>query len=261
MIIHSYFTDGFFPWAKLFVESFKFHNGEKTPIILCTRNLNNEQIGELYDLHSNIKVHNEHIDLKDLAKSLGVKHKSLLKHKRQIEKDHITSASLMWKQFTSADQRIRTIYDVMKEYEGKTKFMLHWDIDMYIRGNLKDLYKIVKEHDISIRFRDKSKESRKVMGGLIGFKVDKHVFKFMKRWIKYLDDVPIPKRKIGYGQTSFYYAYRDLKDDYNWGHIPLNYISPSMRDKDKVWSANTKAGKTENLKKCRRDFKKCKKQS
>lgn len=259
MIIHSYLTDGFFPWAELFVESFKFHNGEDIPMILCTRNLTEDQVDKLYSLHNNITIHNSHINLKKLAKKLGIGYEELLKHKRQIEKEHITRASLMWKQYTSADQRIRTIYEVMKENTHQD-YMVHWDIDMYIRGKLDDLFNIVTTHDVSIRFRNKPREHRKVMGGLIGFKINDHVFKFMERWIKYLDDVPIPKRQVGYGQTSFYYAWRDLRKRYNWGHIPLDYISPLMRSEDKVWSANTKAGKTKNLKKCRRDFEKCKEQ-
>ena len=259
MLVHAFLTDGFYPWAELFVESFKHHNGEDIPIVLCTRILNDDQINKLYSLHSNITVENKQIDLKRLAKKFGISYKQLLEYKHQIEKVHITTEARIWKQYTSADQRIRSIYEVMKKHTDQD-FILHSDIDMYIRIQLGDLFDLIEANDISIRFRLNSSTPRKVMGGLIGFKINEKVFKFMERWEKYLDDVPIPKRKIGYGQSSFFFAYRDLKDDYKWGDVPQRYISPFMRPEDRIWSANNTKGKTKNLEICRRDFEKCKKQ-
>jgi len=259
MLVHAFLTDGFFPWAELFIESFKYHNGEDIPIVLCTRNLSNKQIHKLYSLHNNITIENEKIDLKRLADKFGISYNRLLEYKHQVEKMHITAESKIWKQYTSADQRIRSIYETMKKYTDQD-FIFHSDIDMYIRTDLTDLFNLIKDNDISIRFRLKASTPRKVMGGLIGFKVNEEVFKFMERWEKYLNDVPIPKRKIGYGQSSFFFAYRDLKNNYKWGDIPQYYISPKMDQRDKIWSANTMKGKTKNLEICRRDFEKCKKQ-
>jgi hypothetical protein len=255
MIIHSYLTDGFFPWAKLYLKSFKLYHGENIPIILCTRDLSNQQMEELYSLYSNVNIKNENIDIEAVSKSWGLPIKKVLKYKNQIEKVHITPESRIWKQFTSADQRIRSIYNSMLESRHED-YMIHSDIDMYFRGDLRDLFKLVRNNDISIRFRLKSSEHRKVMGGLIGFKVNDKVLKFMERWIYYLDVVPIPKRKAGYGQTSFYLAYKDLRNKYRWGDIPIMYISPWMKSDDKIWSANTTKGKTENLKICYADFEK-----
>jgi len=209
-------------------------------------------------LYSNLRIKNESIDIEKMSKEWGLSLKTVLKHKKQIERVHITPESRIWKQFTSADQRIRSIYEEIKSYSNED-YMLHSDIDIYFRSPITDLFELIKENEISIRFRLKSSISRKVMGGLIGFKINKKVFRFMERWIKYLDDVPIPKRKIGYGQTSFYLAYKDLKDKYKWGDIPIGYISPHMKADDKVWSANTTKGKTENLRIFRRDFEKCQK--
>jgi hypothetical protein len=42
---------------------------------------------------------------------------------------------------------------------------------------------------------------------------------FLDRWIKYIDDVPLLERPKKYGQTSFYYAYRDLKYDIRFGDL------------------------------------------
>jgi len=255
MILHAFLTDGLFDWAKLFVDSFRITNGFDTPIVLCTRNLTDTQVNELSSLQPNVIVKNEHIDLKKLSKEFGISYDELLKHKKQIEKVHITEEARIWKQYTSADQRIRSIYEVMKEHPEED-YILHSDIDMYFRKPLTALYELMNANDISIRFRlhTTTGDHRKVMGGLLGFKINNKVFKFMERWEKYLDDVPIPKRKIGYGQTSLYYAYRDFKEDFKWGDIPGKYISPFMKDDDVVWSANTYAGKTKNLAKCMADL-------
>lgn len=255
MILHAFLTDGLFDWAKLFVDSFRITNGSDIPIVLCTRNLTDAQVNELSSSNEKVTVKNSHIDLRKLSEEFGISYEELLKHKKQIEKVHITEEARIWKQYTSADQRIRSIYETMKENPNED-YILHSDIDMYFRKPLVKLYDLMYVNDICIRFRlhTTTGPHRKVMGGLLGFKISPKVFKFMDRWEKYLDDIPIPERKIGYGQTSLYYAYRDLKDNYTWGDIPGKYISPFMKEEDVVWSANTYAGKTKNLAKCRADL-------
>lgn len=257
MILHSFLTDGFFPWAKIYLESFKFHHGEDIHIVLCTVNLSRNQINDLHGLYNNLNVINKFIDIQKVSDEWGLDLQTVLKYKEQIEKVHVTDEARIWKQFISADKRIRSIYDVMKIHKDKD-YLLHSDIDIYFRTNLKRLFKLIRNNEISIRFRLNSSLQRKVMGGIIGFKLDEKVFSFMERWIKYLDDVPIVKRKEGYGQTSFYLTYKDFESEYKWGDIPISYISPHMKPKDQIWSANNTKGKTENLKRCYGDFDKIK---
>jgi len=92
------------------------------------------------------------------------------------------------------------------------------------------------------------------MGGLIGFKICEKTRKFMNRWIYHIDVLPLYKKPIGYGQTSFYLAYCDLENEIKWGYIPSKFISPRFLKTDVIWSGNTKAGKTKNLKVCMKDF-------
>jgi hypothetical protein len=246
MIIHSYLTDGLFGWAKLFVESYRFHNGEDIPIHLCTRNLTELQVKELYELYPNIKVENKDIDLKLAAKQLGLTMEQLLKYKARIEKVGVTNRARIWKQFISADDRIRSIYEVMKQYPEQD-FMLHTDIDSYVRGPLTRIFDCIRNNEISIRFRPNNPIDRRVLGALVGFKLNDKVYRFMEHWIKYLDDVPIPKRQRGYGQTSFYLAYKDLYRKYKWGNFPLE-VSGQRRKPDEIWAGKGDVGKDRNLK-------------
>jgi len=241
MIIHSFLTDGFFPWAKIYLKSFKFHHGEKLHIVFCTVNLTENQINELHSLYSNLNVINKFIDIQEVSDSWGMDLQIVLKHKKQIEKVHVTDEARIWKQFISADKRIRSIYDVMKEYNHED-YLMHTDIDIYFRTNLQDLFTLIKNNEISIRFRLNSSLQRKVMGGMIGFEINNKVFNFMDRWVEYLDAVPIVKRETGYGQTSFYLTYKDFEFNYKWGDIPISYISPHMKPTDQIWSANTTKG-------------------
>ena len=126
---------------------------------------------------------------------------------------------------------------------------------MYFRIHLEQLFEIVRSNDISIKFRLKSKMSRKVMGGLIGFKLNNKTKKFMRRWIYHINALPLYKKPLGYGQASFYLAYCDLKDELKWGHVPSKFISPRFAETDVIWSGNSKRGKVRNLKICYNDFK------
>lgn len=256
MIIHSYLTDGLFGWAELFVESFYEHHGSEHMIYLCTRDLNRNQIEKLKSLYPNIIVSNKKINFDSISKRARMSKDKILELKKHIETNAVTKDTFIWKQAISVEDRYRTsIVESMDKYPNED-YLVHFDIDMYFRNPLDDLFEIIRNNDISIKFRLNGKDNRKVMGGLIGFRICKETRKFMNRWIYYIDKIPLYKKPIGYGQTSFYYAYRDLEKDYNWGQVRSKYISPRFEENDFIWSGNTKSGKVINLKRCRDDFNK-----
>ena len=129
MIIHAYFTNGFFPWAELFLASYKFYNGSDKKIVLSTRELTDDQVKSLYLLYSNLDVINEPFDINMLAKKARVNKKELLKLKRQVEKNHVNDKNKVWKLMIAADDRVKSILKVMKSYRNED-FLLHFDIDM-----------------------------------------------------------------------------------------------------------------------------------
>ena len=254
MIIHSYLTDGFYGWAEIFVKSFTYHHGPAHKIILSTRDLNDSQISNLQKLYKNLVIKNKLLDLKKIAERARLPTKEILRLKRHIENNAVTKKTFIWKQAISVEDRYRnSIIEAMNENKDED-FLIHFDIDMYFRDRLSHLFDIVRDNDISIKFRLGSKINRKVMGGLIGFRICNETKEFMDRWIYYIDDLPLYKKPLGYGQTSFYLAYCDLKDRLKWGHIPSRFISPRFLETDVIWSGNTKKGKEYNLKLCYKDF-------
>lgn len=259
MIIHSYLTDGFFGWAKIFVKSFRLYHGDEHKIFLCTRDLKGNQINRLKAFYPNIHISNRRLDLHSIAKRAKKTIPQIKKLKDHIENNAVTQNTFVWKQAISVEDRYRTsITEAMDTYPDED-YLIHFDIDMYFREHLSELFSIVTSNDISIKFRLQSQLNRKVMGGLIGFKLNKETRQFMDRWIHHIDAIPLYKKPLGYGQTSFYKAYVDLKDQFKWGHIPGKFISPRFLDTDVIWSGNTTNGKTKNLDLCNKDFIKRKK--
>ena len=257
MIIHAYLTTGFYPWAKLFLESYKYHNGEETTVILSTRGLDKQQVAELKSLYKNVVVKNDNFNIADMARKAKMSPKQLLRLKKQVEEKHVTEKNKVWKLMVAADDRVKSVLDVMKEYTHED-YMLHFDIDMYFRDNLKELIKFIKSHDISIRLRLQSKLNRKTMIGIQGYKINKTTMQFVSKWISYVEKVPPHQRPMGYGQSACFYAYRDFKRKVKWGSVPRRFIAPQMYDTDTIWSANTKEGKKKNLEICYQDFERIK---
>ncbi|MCF8019801.1 MAG: hypothetical protein K9L62_10360 [Vallitaleaceae bacterium] len=254
MIIHSYLTDGFYGWAELFIESYRFYHGNNDKIFLSTRNLNESQIKKL-ESYPNTHVSNKKLKLKKIANRAKMDVDELLKLKHHIENDAVTNKTFIWKQAISVEDRYRrSILEAMTTYPNED-YLIHFDIDMYFRERLIDLFKTIKQNDITIKFRLDSKLNRKVMGGLIGFKISEKTLKFMNRWVYHIDAKPLHKKPVGYGQTSFYLAYIELKEQMTWGHVNSRYISPRFLETDAIWSGNTKAGKAKNLMTCYKDFK------
>lgn len=258
MIIHAYLTSGFYPWAKIFVESFKFHNGEDVKMVLSTRGLTEKQINTLKSIYKNLDIQNDEFPIADMAKKAGIDKKKLLEHKKEVEEKHVTPQNKIWKLMIAADDRVKSVYGVMKQNIDED-YMLHFDIDIYFRTPIDDLVKFARQHDICIRLRLNSEPNRKTMIGVQCYRIGDKALDFLQRWISYIDAVKPQDRPLGYGQTSCWYAYEEVKNSCKWGSVPLKFISPFMKEKDAIWSANTDKGKTENLKICRKDFNKIKK--
>jgi len=253
VILHSYLTSGFFPWAEIYLESFKYHNGEDTKIILSTRDLKVHELDRLYSLYGNLKIINKQLNFNSLIKKSKLNKNKLLNLKKQVEESHVTEKNKVWKLLIAADDRVKSTYSILKNNPSED-YILHTDIDLYFRDNIRTLVEFINQYDISIRLRLHSKLNRKTMIGVQGYRVNDKSIAFMKKWINYIDNVAPHLRPLGYGQTSCYYAYNDFKNKVKWGSVPLKYLAPQMRDTDTIWSANTTKGKTENLRICYLDF-------
>jgi len=254
LIIHTYLTDGMLNWGPVFLDSYKKHNGENVPIIISTRDLKNKQIKRLYNHYSNLEIRNKNIDYNYLSKRMGLPTSQIKQYKKEIEHGNVNKNNKIWKQYISVEDRYRdSIVDVMDDYIGtEHSHMMHIDIDMYFRDSLQELFEIIENNDISIKFRIKEKkkkfqnDNRKVLGSIIGFKLDERVREFMEVWRKHIDNLHLTEKKKGYGQASFYYAYLDTKDKYKWGQIGKHYATPNQQKNAIIWAGN-RGEKDKNL--------------
>lgn len=252
MLIHTYFTDGFFGFGKVFIESFKKFHGDQMPMVVTTRNLTESQIKEIKSMYKNIIVLNKHIEINKISKRTGINIKTLQRYKYEIEFEHIkkNKGNVVWKQYISVEDRYRnSIIEAMK-YADNEKFMMHIDADSYIRKSLDPLFELIMKNDITLIFRlERPKLNRKIFGSLSGYRLGEKAIRFMKTWIKYIDAIPLNKKPVGYGQTTCFYAYNDLKDsDIKWGKIPRRWVKSNLNEKSLIWGGNHSRGKTKTVK-------------
>lgn len=257
MIINCYFTDGYFDWGKLFVESYKYHNGEDKRMILFTKNLKGKQIKELESLYKNIEVRNENLSLDKIANKANISKKELIKFKNQTEKVKVNSNNKVWKLMIAGDNRIKNIYSLLKEIP-ENEHVLHFDVDMYITGKLDKIMEEVRKNDFTTRFRIKKqierqekvhKPNRATLIYIQGYTVNKKSLDFIQTWIKHIDKIEPSKRPKGYGQTTCYYAYLDMNKkykDFKWGQIEGNLMS--------FYKSANKGSKSNNLRNFRKHF-------
>jgi len=258
MIINSYFTNGYFEWGKLFVESFAYHNGTDFQMILNTKDLNKKQINELKSLYPNLEVINEKLDWNMLAKKSGTSVKQLKDYKSVTEKQKVNVNNKVWKLMIAGDDRIKTVNKLLNTLpEGE--YLAHFDIDTYVTGNLSELFDFVKVNDFCTKYRIKKqinrrgnvfKENGATLIYFMGFTVNDMSKEFMTRWIKHINKVPPIKRQKGYGQITCYYAYLEMIKNPNFRTGDINPY--------KKWAFANKGSKTKLYEKFRNSFEKLK---
>jgi hypothetical protein len=265
MIIHSYFTEGYFPWAKLFVKSFKQSNGDGYKMILSTRNLDQKRIDILKGMYDDVTVINKDLDYGQLAKRAKIPKAQLLAFKNETEKIKINMKNKIWKLLISAEDRIKEIKEVHDSLEDG-ELMLNFDVDSYIRKPIDPWIEIIKNNDFTSIFRIE-KQIRKfgkvphnrrqhaICCCVQGYNVGEKSRKLLDLWVKEIDSVPPTKRTKGFGQISLYDVYVRIKDELKWGDLPKNQFSLTGQGKQNIlWGAN-KGAKNDNLRAFKQEFK------
>ncbi len=241
----------------MFLDSLKRQHGEEIEVIFSTRDLNESQISELKRRYARLEVRNESLDLELLSARTGLSQQEILAAKRKTEHGKF---DLTWKQFISVEDRYRnSIMDVVQsKLQHERRHLIHMDIDMYFKRPINELFKLVQRHDISIYFRPAvypkyQFENRRVLGNMIGFALDPATVRFLECWIRYIDAIPLTEKPVGYGQLSFYLAHLEMRDAFDWGQIPLQFVDPDRPATAHIWTGNV-GEKDKSLKEFRVDF-------
>jgi hypothetical protein len=213
MIIHSYFTEGYYGWAKLFIESLKKTNGTGLKVILSTRNLYHEYIEELCGMYPNLSCLDGKLSYDKMAKRINVDKDTLLRYKNEVETIKVNKNNKAWKLMIAAEDRLKEIYKVLNIWKEP---ILHVDIDTYVTKDISPILKVVEENDFTTRWRFEKQikrdgyvkyENRATLISVQGYKGNDKSITFLKDWIDILCKVPPAKRPTGFGQTSCYRAY------------------------------------------------------
>ncbi len=260
MIVHSYFTEGYFGWAKLFIKSLRKTNGDNLRVILSSRNLDDKRHEEISKLYPNLEIINKKLNYGKLAKRARIDKKTLLRYKNQVETKKVNKENKVWKLMIAAENRLKEVQEVLNTYDSP---MLHVDIDTYVKKDITPILETVVNHDFTTRWRIERQirkngfvknENRATLISVQGYNGSSKSKEFLQTWIEHLCKVPPHERITGFGQTSCYYAYLDWKDKMSFGDVPQSFLSPTGKGQGILWGAN-KGNKEDTLRRYQDDFK------
>lgn len=253
MLIQVFLTDGYYGYTEILIKSFKHFHGEDMPMVATTRNLTDKQILKLERLYKNIIVLNEQIDMKKLSERTGHTIKQLLKYKSDVENYKISPghSNIVWKQFIAVESRYRNSIVESFDYARDEKHMINIDADSIIKKPLDPIFEVVENNDVSFIFRlDRKQDIRKIYGTLSGYRIGEKSRRFLKRWRHYIDKIPLKNKPQGYGQSSCYYAWKDLKNsNIKFGVINKKWVHAYDITEDLlIRTGNHGRGKSKTLK-------------
>jgi len=252
MLVHTYFTDGFYGYAKILIKSFKYFHGEENVIIATTRNLTDSNMLELDNIYKNLIILNKKIDMTSLSKRSGYSIEQLLKFKESVEYYKITAghSNVIWKQYISVEDRYRNSILEAYNYDHGEKYIMHIDADSYIKKSLDPLFEVIQNNDVSLILRlDRGRDIKKIYGTLSGYTIGKNSRRFLEKWRFHIDKIHLKDKPQGYGQSSCYYAWRDLKNSgIKFGVINKNWVHAyDLHDGLLIRTGNHGRGKTKTL--------------
>ncbi len=225
-MIHAYFTNGMFDNAKVFLQSLYKSNSDRWPVLLDTRDLTKCQVEELHEYYPILEVQNKKLDMELLAKRAAVPVETLWKYRRQVEKQHVTINNKVWKLMIAAEDRPRTLLRLLKK-KRTGDVVMHFDIDTLFRKPILTLYLEAAKYDCCLLLRPKINPMKaRITISTMAWQKTTMTMKFFKRWMYWLDYCPPPRRPIGYGQTSCWYAYEELYKDLKCYTLPAEWAYP-----------------------------------
>ena len=236
-MIHAYFTNGMFENAKVFLQSLFKTNIDRWPVLLDSRDLTNCQVEELHKYYPILEVQNKKLNMDALAKRAAVPVEILWKYRRQAEKQHVTAANKVWKLMIAAEDRPRALLRLIKRMKHGYVVM-HFDIDTLFRKSILDLYLKGAQYDCGLLLRPNiSPVKARITISTMVWQKTKITMQFFRRWMYWLDFCPPPRRPIGYGQTSCWYAYEELYKELRTYTLPVEWGYPGKNKESNIlWS-------------------------
>ncbi len=248
MIFHVTFTDGYFEYARLFLESLRRAHGTEFKAVLTTTDLSTDQMEQLTDIYSNLIIHNKPFNYGPICKALNRSEERIKKIKSLVEHDHARHWKYLrtrWKMHVAAENRVKIdIPFVMEQYKSED-LIVHFDVDMCIMKPLDLLLKMVSQYDFSVIYRPRRKLVwQKTWMCTMGIKTNNRASFFMKEWAKELDKIPLEDKPFAYGQISCYNAFHRILQHpkVRLGKIPPKWIGDGVAGQKKTKGALVLSG-------------------
>lgn len=243
--VHTYFTDGFYDLGKLFLRSYEAtqYRDTRLPVVLDTRNLEQNQINSLFDeFECLLEVRNRKLNLKDIAKDLGCSVREVERMKRSIEGKYVEEWNRCWKLKTAGDDRVKALFRLLFRDGQHEPFstVYHFDADTLFRKDIRELKEALAGKDIVLKLREKVNPVKaRITIDCIAARSNKRVFDFFAEWIEVIDSVPLAERPIGFGQSSCWEAFYRMSNMLNYAKTPLSFGLPGRNGEGNVvWNGN-----------------------
>lgn len=224
--INVFITKNYMMFAELFLKSLKKFNGQHIPVLFNTINLSDKDIDNLHSLYSNINISNKNLTTEEIYLETGITKKQFKACENQCinrdKKSNIINKKIAtrYKQFIAVNQRVRSSLQDAVDWCNQGDLLVHFDADTFINGSLDSLFEFMLEHDISIRARlNEEYLNKRFLISLFSLTISPVINEFISCWYRHIDNVDLFDRPKGYGQTSFFYAYEEMKEKLSWGNL------------------------------------------
>lgn len=271
MLIHSYLTSGFVKMAEVFLKSLDMvTKPSNPPVWLDGRGLSSLDINSLSLCYPRELLHirSHPLHIASLADMAGVTPEQLKKYKRECEGRFVSQKNKVWKLMTAGDDRVMSLQNILFHGSGNrtqpgpdwqdfsAKGIAHFDIDTLFRKPIDMIPKMMDEADIWLKLRPGHNIVKaRITIDCIIVKPTQTVRFFFDRWRHYINRIQPKDRPIGYGQTSCWLAFEEVKHKLNYKTLPLIFGLPGRNKRDQViWCGNVhKLGKDDCVKMFKRE--------
>jgi len=242
MLIHTYFTNGFFENARVFLKSLHYVHRDNLPEVwMDTRGLTRDEVNDLISCYPDgkITVNSMPLPMQDWAKRAGLPVEVMETYKNECEKMYIQGPNRVWKLMTSGDDRWRSVYKIL--WSKKYEYIAHFDIDTLFRKPLINVvHDLLDKKDIWFKLRLWHKVVKaRITTDCVLVRPADSLKRFFDRWRYHIDRVPPIERPVGWGQGSCWHAFEECKKEMRYDCLPLEFGLPSgNKPSNYVWNGN-----------------------
>jgi hypothetical protein len=240
--------------GKVFLDSLATVMKDAAPLMwLDTMGCQPHEVDELKNYYPRERLHivNRKLPMRDWAAQIGIPLGELKEYKRQCEQRYVSNKNRVWKLMVAGDHRVKSLRRLLfmpdliphkdtPDWDTTVNFVAHFDIDTLFRRPLNRIPEMMEKADIWLKLRPNNPIVKaRITIDVILVKPTDRVRDFFNRWVHYINRIPPKQRPLGYGQTSCWLAFEEVKDRLNYASLPLPFGLPGRnKPSDIIWTGN-----------------------